>query len=110
VPWLNRETSMFLRLFIAAIAFCVIPAEVSLAQQTNLSAIKCGDFLGMDPQTVARAVIWLQGFYTYEDDPAVIDVDKAKSKEAQIKQYCIDHKDTDLIAASGIFMDKKYDN
>jgi hypothetical protein len=101
---------MFLRLFIAAITICAIPAEVSLAQQTNLSAIKCGDFLGMDPQTVTRAVTWLQGYYTYEDDPVIIDTDKAKTKEAQIKQYCVDHKDADLIAASAIFMDKKYDN
>jgi hypothetical protein len=29
-------------------------------------------------------------------------------KEAQIKEYCADHGDTDLISVSAIFMDKKY--
>jgi hypothetical protein len=101
---------MFSKLMIAAIAVYATTVEPGLAQQTNLASIKCAEFLGMDQQSATRALVWLQGYYTYEDDPVVIDMDKEKSKEAQIKQYCADHKDIDLIDASAIFMDKKYND
>jgi hypothetical protein len=99
---------MFSRRLVAALALSAAFVTPSFAQQTTLSSVKCGDFLIMDSQIATRAVIWLQGYYTYEDDVAVVDMDKEKSKEAEIKQYCTDHRDIDLIAASAIFMDKKY--
>jgi hypothetical protein len=95
-------------LFAAVIALSAFSTQTAVAQKTDLSAIKCSDFLKMSESNAVNAVTWLQGYYTYEDDPVVVDVDKAKSKEAQIKEYCADHGDTDLVSASAIFMDKKY--
>ena len=70
--------------------------------------MKCADFLKIAEPGAANIVTWLQGYYTYEDDQAVVDSDKVKLKEGQIKEYCADHADTDLLSVSAIFMDKKY--
>jgi hypothetical protein len=99
---------MFVRLLTVAVMTFMAPVGISLAEQTNLSSIKCADFLSMDEPNVTSVMTWLQGYYTYEDDPVVVDMEKEKSNETQIKQYCTDHRDTDLVNASAIFMDKKY--
>jgi hypothetical protein len=94
--------------FAVVIGLCAFSAQTALAQKTDLASVKCADFLKTAEPEAANIVTWLQGYYTYEDDQAVVDSDKVKLKEAQIKEYCADHGDTDLISASAIFMDKKY--
>lgn len=91
-----------------AVIFSVISIQRAAAQKMDLASIKCADFLKTSDPAASTMVTWLQGYYTYEDDPAVVDNDKVKLKESQIKEYCADHGDTDLVSASAIFMDKKY--
>jgi hypothetical protein len=92
----------------AAALFSVISVQAALAQGTDLASVKCADFLKTAEPGAANLITWLQGYYTYEDDLPIVDNDKVKLKESQIKEYCTDHGDTDLISASAIFMDKKY--
>lgn len=93
---------------VIAVMLSAISVQNAVAQKTDLASIKCADFLKTSDLAGASMITWLQGYYTYEDDPAVIDNDKVKQKENQIKEYCADHGDTDLVSASAIFMDKKY--
>lgn len=81
----------------------------AVAQDIDLASTKCANFLKMSEPNASGLVTWFQGYYTYEDDPVVMDYEKLKAKEAQIKEYCLDHGDSDLVSASAIFMDKKYD-
>ena len=53
-------------------------------------------------------MLWLSGYFTYDDDVPIIDISKIKNKENQLKQYCADNQDLTLLEASEIFMDKKY--
>lgn len=99
---------MLARLLFAAMATLAIPVESGLAQQINLTNVKCGDFVGMDQQSATNIMIWMLGYYTYEDDPTVIDMGKEKSNELQLRQYCTEHKETGLIDAAEPLMDKKY--
>jgi HdeA/HdeB family len=106
---LDWEADVFAKFSVVAVmALSIISTQSALAQKTDLTSLKCAEFLGMAEPNTLNIVTWLQGYYTYEDDPVVVDNDKAKSKEAQIKEYCTDHKDTDLVSVSAIFMDKKY--
>jgi hypothetical protein len=91
-----------------AVIFSVIFVQSAFAQKTDLAAVKCADFIKTSDPAAASMITWLQGYYTYEDDQAVLDNDKVKLKESQVKEYCADHGDTDLVSASAIFMDKKY--
>jgi hypothetical protein len=94
--------------FAVVIGLCAFSAQTALAQKTDLASVKCVDFIKTPEPEALNIVTWLQGYYTYEDDQAVVDSDKVKLKEGQIKEYCADHGDTDLISVSAIFMDKKY--
>ncbi len=94
--------------FLLVTTLSVFSAQTALAQKTDLASVKCADFLKTTEPAAANIVTWLQGYYTYEDDQAVVDNDKVKLKEGQIKEYCADHGDADLISVSAIFMDKKY--
>ena len=94
--------------FVLAIALSVFSAQTALAQKTDLASVKCADFLKIAEPGGTNIVTWLQGYYTYEDDQAIVDNDKVKLKEGQIKEYCADHGDADLVSVSAIFMDKKY--
>ena len=53
-------------------------------------------------------MLWLSGYFTYEDDPPIINFSKISNKENQLKQYCADNPLLALLEASEIFMDKKY--
>lgn len=92
-------------IIIGMMTFVVSP---SFAQETNLASLKCADFLALNPQGSLSIMTWLMGYFTYEDDPTVIDMAKEKINETQIRQYCGDHKDFQLMDAAAIFMDKKY--
>lgn len=97
---------MLKRLLIAGMMTFVAPA--GFAQESNLAALKCADFLALSPQNSLNVMMWLMGYFTYEDDPTVIDMAQEKIKETQLRQYCSDHKDFSMMDAADIFMDKKY--
>jgi hypothetical protein len=78
------------------------------AQETDLESMKCSQFLSGNQDTRNNIMYWLSGYYTYEDDPPIINGAKLKSKEIQLKQYCADNQDLPLLDASEIFLDKKY--
>jgi hypothetical protein len=102
---------MFTRTLIAATLGLGLIAPLSTAaQDIDLASLKCADFLKSDPETTKIVVLWLGGYYTYEDDPTVISLGRLKNKEQQLKQYCIDNQTMSLISAAEIFMDKKYSN
>ena len=86
----------------------LMPSASAAAQTTDLSAIRCGEFATADARAAADVMLWLSGYFTYEDDPTVIDPARQKAKEGQVKAYCADHKDLALLEAAEIFMDKKY--
>ena len=100
------EIVMLKMLLIAGMIIFVSPA--GFAQETNLATLKCGDFLALSPQDSLHIMTWLMGYFTYEDDPTVIDMVKEKAQETQVRQYCGDHKDLGIMDAADIFMDRKY--
>jgi hypothetical protein len=101
---------MFARALTAAtVAVAAIGPLSASAQNIDLPSLKCSDFLSSDQDTATKIMFWLGGYYTYEGDSPMINMNKLKDKEQQIKAYCADNTSMGLIAVSDIFMDKKYD-
>ena len=50
--------------------------------------------------------MWLEGYYTEEDDDAVIDFGKMAGDMTRLMIYCGDHPDTDIITAADEAMGK----
>jgi len=92
----------------AALGFSLMVPASCPAQEIDLTQLKCTDFIKSNQQTVASIMFWLSGYYTYEEDPPIINTSSIAAKESQVRQYCADNPLLPLLEASEIFMDKKY--
>jgi hypothetical protein len=105
---------MFAKLIVTIASIGLLPASAqtlappAVVQDIDLASLKCGEFIKGDAEATTKIMFWLGGYYTYEDDSAVIGVGKLKDKERQLKQYCTENQGIPLITASEIFMDKKF--
>jgi acid stress chaperone HdeB len=63
-------------------------AQVANAQVVDLSTIKCKDFVELPKETVNAVTMWLDGYYTDEEDPAIVDFDKMKGKADKLVAFC----------------------
>jgi acid stress chaperone HdeB len=100
---------MFARtVIIAALGFVLFASPSSSAQEIDMTSLKCADFIKSNQETATNIMLWLSGYFTYEDDQPIINLSKIGNKEGQLKQYCADNPLLPLLEASEIFMDKKY--
>ena len=93
---------------IAALGFVWFASPSSSAQEIDMTSLKCTDFVKSNQETATNIMLWLSGYFTYEDEPPIISLSKIGNKESQLKQYCADNPLLPLLEASEIFMDKKY--
>jgi len=73
------------------------PAE---AQVVDLAAIKCQEFLQLKQDRIGSILMWLDGYYTADEDPVVVDFDTAKSKVERLNAYCAKHPGLNVITAA----------
>jgi hypothetical protein len=99
---------MFVKTLTAVIGLVLITSLPVAAQDTNVDELPCGQFLEIDPANVKDIMLWLAGYYTYPDDPPVINVGKMKDQEQKLKQLCSDNKAMSVLSAAEIVMDKTY--
>jgi acid stress chaperone HdeB len=83
----------------AAIALA-LGATPAAAQKIDLSTVTCKDFLESGQDNISYILMWLHGYYTGEDDPAVIDFDKMKERGTKLGAYCREHPTNGLITAA----------
>ena len=81
----------------AAMLFCCSPA---LADQIDLSAWTCKQFLSASKEDVGVILAWLDGYYMDEDDPPTIDTGKLVASAKKLGEYCTAHPNDHLIDAS----------
>jgi acid stress chaperone HdeB len=70
------------------------------AQAVDLAAIKCKEFLEFKQDRVGFILMWLDGYYTADEDPVVVDFDSAKAKAAKLNAYCAKHPTLNVITAA----------
>jgi acid stress chaperone HdeB len=54
----------------------------------DLSTIKCKEFVESSKETIGLILMWLDGYYTEDEDKVVIDFDKMKQKGEKLGAYC----------------------
>jgi hypothetical protein len=90
----------------------ILAAAVSLAgtsadaQAVDLSTIKCKDFAELPKETLNAITMWLDGYYTDEEDPAVVDFDKLKAKAEKLTAFCVQNPRMGLMTAAESIMGK----
>jgi acid stress chaperone HdeB len=88
---------------LAATLLAGAPAD---AQVVDLATIKCKDFVELPKETVNAVTMWLDGYYTDEEDPAVVDFDKLKGKAERLGAFCVQNPRMGLMTAAENVMTK----
>jgi len=94
------------RFAFAALVLVPLLAVPASAQVINLSTIKCKAFLDSGKETIGYIMMWLDGYFTNEDDPAIVDFDKMKQKETKLAEYCAKNPTHGLMTAAEDVMEK----
>jgi acid stress chaperone HdeB len=69
----------------AAAMFAAAPVQ---AQVVDVSKLRCDEFLRSGKDGIAYIVVWLDGYYTGEDDPATMDFGKIAAQIEKYADYC----------------------
>jgi acid stress chaperone HdeB len=81
-------------------------AAPASAQVVDLSTIKCKEFLDSGKETIGYVMMWLDGYFTSEDDPAVVDFDRMKREGEKLGEYCAKNPTHGLLTAAEEVMTK----
>jgi len=96
---------MFLKVVSAAVAV-VLAATAAHAQAVGLSTLKCRDFIELPKETANAITVWLDGYYTDEEDPAVVDFDKLRGMADKLAAFCAQNPKMGLMTAAETVMEK----
>jgi acid stress chaperone HdeB len=86
----------------ATLIAAVTPAS---AQKLDLSTITCKQFLESSTENRALMLVWLQGYWTDEDDPPILDFDKMTRDADKLGTYCRANPNSGLITAATAVME-----
>jgi acid stress chaperone HdeB len=76
------------------------------AQVIDLSTLRCKEFVDSNKDTVNAIMMWLEGYYTDEEDPTIIDFGKAREKADQLANYCMQNPRVGILTAADEVMAK----
>jgi len=95
-----------MRVAFAALIAMMLLSNPASSQVVDLSTIQCKEFLDSSKETIGYIMMWLDGYFTGEDDPAVVDFDRMKQKGEKLGQYCAKNPTHGLLAAAEEVMGK----
>ncbi|MBK5196811.1 MAG: hypothetical protein JJE37_00820 [Methyloceanibacter sp.] len=88
------------------VAAALLSASPVLAAETaDLSKLTCADFTKYDDNNRGLIMMWLEGYYTEEDEPATIDFGKMAGHLAQLLIDCQANPDKKMLDAADEAMD-----
>jgi acid stress chaperone HdeB len=84
----------------ATLVIAGVVAEPATGQSIDLATIKCKDFIELSKETIATLTVWLDGYYTDEEDAAVFEPDRLKSKAEKLTAFCAQNPKLGLMTAA----------
>ena len=85
---------------VLSVAGALVSCAPAMAEDIDLSAWTCKQFLSASKEDVGVILAWLDGYYKEEDEPPVIDTEALVIKAKKLGQYCAAHPDSELIGAT----------
>jgi hypothetical protein len=89
------------------IAAGLLAASNASAQDLDFSKIKCKEFIAAPKDQIGTILTWLEGYYTKENAPPILHVDKLMKDAEKLGAYCKEHGDDDIIKAADTVMPVK---
>ena len=90
----------------ALVVAALFAAGAANAQAVDLSKIKCREFIELPKETANAITIWLDGYFTDEEDPAVVNFSKLKAEAEKLGSFCAQNPRMSLITAAESVMVK----
>jgi acid stress chaperone HdeB len=83
-------------------AALLLTASPLLAEDSkiDMKKLSCKQFSGYDKDNMSIIMMWLEGYYTGDEEDPVIDFGKMAGDTAHLLVYCGDHPDDDIITAA----------
>jgi acid stress chaperone HdeB len=78
----------------------LVATDTANGQTIDLATIKCKDFIELSKETIATLTVWLDGYYTDEEDAAVFEPDKLKTKAEKLTAFCAQNPKQGLMTAA----------
>jgi acid stress chaperone HdeB len=86
-------------LIVAATMWATFPAQAQ-KQQFDLSLVTCKQFLEYDKDNMSLLLMWLDGYYSDEDAPPIVDFDKMGENGKKLGDYCRKNPGHSVITAA----------
>ena len=90
----------------ALVVTALFVAQAARAQSVDLSKLTCKEFTELPKETATAITMWLDGYFTDEEDPAVVDFDKLKVKADKLGAFCVQNPRMGLLTAAENVMAK----
>jgi len=74
-------------LLIIATTMWAVPAEAQ-KQQFDLSTVTCKQFFEYSKDNMSLMLMWLDGYYSEDDAPPIVDFDKMMENSKKLGEYC----------------------
>lgn len=81
----------------AALLAC---CSVASAEKIDLSTWTCKKFQSASKEETGVILAWLDGYYTDEDDPPIIDTERLAANAKKLGEYCSAHPEVGLMTAT----------
>jgi acid stress chaperone HdeB len=85
---------------VALVMVAVAVSAPARAEMLDLTTLRCRDFSAISREKLPLIMMWLDGYHTEEDEPAVIDFDKVKNDTEKLLTYCQNHPVLRLLIAA----------
>ena len=92
---------------LVAAAALLVTGTAQAAEVVDLSTITCADFSKRPKDEMVNIMFWLEGYYTEDDDPTIIDFDKFTQALEQILIYCSNNPTVGMLTAADEAMGKE---
>jgi acid stress chaperone HdeB len=89
------------------IAGAMLRCGPAMAEDIDLTAWTCKQFMTASKEDVGVILAWLDGYYKEEDEPPVIDTAELVANAKKLGEYCAAHPDDYLIDATDKLFQKE---
>jgi len=76
-----------LMLTVAAMFCATLPTQAQ-KQQFDLSVVTCKQFFEYNKENLSLMLMWLDGYYSEDDAPPIVDFDKMGENSKKLGEYC----------------------
>jgi hypothetical protein len=91
----------------AAMVIAAAAAGPAASEDLDFSKISCKAFISAPKDQISTILVWLEGYYTKNNDPPIMYSDKTIKDAKALSDYCNAHPDDDVVKAADAVMPVK---